>query len=60
MAVADINGDGRLDIVAAGDRFIQRPVAMNSQSVRPARPTAASGTTLRRMQAALRGATRAR
>jgi hypothetical protein len=36
IVVADVDGDGRVDVLVAGHLFLQRPVPVMSQSLRPA------------------------
>jgi hypothetical protein len=42
LAVGDVNGAGRPDVIAAGNLFIQRPMSMTSESLRPGSPATPS------------------
>jgi hypothetical protein len=55
LAVGDVNGDGRLDVIAAGNLFIQRSVSMTSESIRPGGPKSPSNSLTRRLRSVLWG-----
>lgn len=56
LAVGDINGDGRVDLVSGNDLFMQRSVPVTSQSIAPGRVQAHRASMLSSLRAALRAA----
>lgn len=60
LVVGDIDSDGRPDVVVAGVRFVQRPVPVNSESLRPGAAPGAANALTRRIRSALRGPAAAR